>query len=115
MTDEAAKNAWENEFWRTFTKWRFIESLARTPSPHFDGKPLFHYTDAAGLKGIIESNSLRATATNYLNDSSEIEYGCALLDEVLEEWLAANKDNFSHAVIVLRSLRDQFGAPASKF
>lgn len=33
---------------------------------------LFHYTNAAGLKGIIESQSLWATHARFLNDDSEI-------------------------------------------
>jgi len=33
---------------------------------------LYHYTNAAGLKGIISSNSLWGTDTRFLNDSAEI-------------------------------------------
>lgn len=32
---------------------------------------LYHYTTAAGLKGIIESQQLRATNISYLNDAEE--------------------------------------------
>jgi hypothetical protein len=32
---------------------------------------LYHYTDAAGLKGIIESGAIRATHVAYMNDASE--------------------------------------------
>ena len=35
---------------------------------------LFHYTDAAGLAGIIQSQTLWATHYAYLNDSEEIKY-----------------------------------------
>jgi hypothetical protein len=34
---------------------------------------LFHYTSAAGLVGIIESQRLRATHAGFLNDASEIK------------------------------------------
>lgn len=37
-----------------------------------DRPVLFHYTDQAGLKGIIESQELWATRAIFLNDSSEI-------------------------------------------
>ncbi|MEO6840164.1 MAG: DUF2971 domain-containing protein [Bradyrhizobium sp.] len=33
---------------------------------------LYHYTDGAGFKGIVESNSLRATYFGNLNDANEI-------------------------------------------
>jgi hypothetical protein len=33
---------------------------------------LYHYTDGAGLRGIVESNSLRATYFGNLNDANEI-------------------------------------------
>jgi len=33
--------------------------------------PVFHYTDAVGLVGILSSKSLYATDYRYLNDSSE--------------------------------------------
>ena len=35
---------------------------------------LFHYTGAAGLAGIIQSQTLWATHYEYLNDSEEIKY-----------------------------------------
>lgn len=41
---------------------------------------LFHYTTAAGLSGIIESKSLRATHASFMNDEEEIVgfYDCIL-------------------------------------
>jgi hypothetical protein len=35
-------------------------------------RSFFHYTSEAGLRGIVESNSLRATYFSDLNDASEI-------------------------------------------
>lgn len=40
---------------------------------------LYHYTDFNGLKGILESNSLRATYTGMMNDFSEHHYGLRLM------------------------------------
>lgn len=44
---------------------------------------LYHYTTQAGLLGILESNCLWATAAQYLNDSSEYEYGLQLIADRL--------------------------------
>src|SRR6516165_3721803 len=35
-------------------------------------EPLYHYTDAGGLKGIIESQQIWFTSHRYLNDPSEL-------------------------------------------
>lgn len=44
---------------------------------------LYHYTDAGGLKGILEGKQLWATHAAYLNDSEEILYGRnAILSEI---------------------------------
>jgi len=47
-----------------------------TPNAAFGGEPEFltHYTDADGLRGILESRSLRATEIRFLNDPSELSY-----------------------------------------
>jgi hypothetical protein len=46
---------------------------------------LFHYTNFAGLQGIIESHSLRATYARTLNDSTEQRYGEKLMCRILQE------------------------------
>ncbi|HEV7922376.1 MAG TPA: DUF2971 domain-containing protein [Thermoanaerobaculia bacterium] len=69
----------------------------RTPS----GKPphlLYHYTTAAGLLGIIESQSVRATNYSFLNDSSEIKYGRALVEDCIAA-RAAKCKGFPHQVL----------------
>jgi hypothetical protein len=42
---------------------------------------LYHYTDAAGLKGIVESGVLRATHVAFMNDASEYLHAASLLFE----------------------------------
>jgi Protein of unknown function (DUF2971) len=42
---------------------------------------LYHYTDAAGLKGIVESGAIRATHIAFMNDASEYLHAVALLLE----------------------------------
>jgi hypothetical protein len=64
------------------------ESDKSKPEP--PSRTLFHYTNADGLKGIIEKNELWATSAYFLNDSAEITYGYGLLDEALKDWISAN-------------------------
>jgi hypothetical protein len=71
---------------------------------------LFHYTSAEGLKGIIEKNELWATSAYYLNDSTEITYGYALLKEVLDDWMAENlRDENSLSLGIARDFQRSFG------
>jgi hypothetical protein len=44
-------------------------------------KTLHHYTDAAGLKGIVESGVMRASHLAYMNDASEYLHAVSLLLE----------------------------------
>jgi hypothetical protein len=46
-------------------------------------RTLWHYTNAAGLQGILESNRLWATDALYLNDAAEVRYGTDLVIETL--------------------------------
>ena len=75
---------------------------------------LHHYTTAEGLKGIVESNSLWATSAYYLNDSSEVEYGCGVMRSVLSPWVKANENNKSDSAIALRALDSWFSNPQSQ-
>jgi hypothetical protein len=38
-------------------------------------QPLYHYTDATGLKGIVEKKEVWFTSHRYMNDPSEISFG----------------------------------------
>src|SRR5579864_408275 len=67
---------------------------------------LFHYTTADGLKGIVETKCIWATAAIYLNDASEIAYGYTVLDQVFAEWEKANEGNSSFGVTILQVVRD---------
>ena len=46
--------------------------------------PLYHYTSAAGLKGIIESGQLWASNARYLNDSAEVLLGIRHVRSILK-------------------------------
>jgi hypothetical protein len=50
--------------------------IAKQPPPI-----IFHYTDDVGLRGILETGTLWLTDIFYLNDPSELRYGCKLDDE----------------------------------
>jgi hypothetical protein len=54
---------------------RYMRSVERR---HAIQKPLYHYTDANGLKGIIENQEIWFTDFRYLNDPSELVHGMAL-------------------------------------
>ncbi|WP_435594842.1 DUF2971 domain-containing protein [Tsukamurella tyrosinosolvens] len=67
-------------------------------STNFDAmrneEDLYHYTDIGGLRGILSTRQLWATHTNYLNDSSEIEYGLTWISEVLKDDVKKNRELF---------------------
>ena len=52
---------------------------------------LYHYTDAAGLMGIVDSGALWATHYAYLNDASEFRYAAGVMKEVVTEATADAK------------------------
>ncbi len=47
--------------------------------PRNDSGVVWHYTDAAGLIGIIESGRLWASSPLTLNDASELQHGMAVV------------------------------------
>src|SRR5690242_9030712 len=47
--------------------------------------PLYHYTDAAGLKGIIEHQQLWFTSVLHQNDPTELEHGIRLAFSEFDE------------------------------
>jgi hypothetical protein len=62
----------------------------QNPDKHPHGEPthLAHYTTADGLRGIIQNGNLWASGACYLNDSSEIDYGRLLFDDILTKAIA---------------------------
>jgi hypothetical protein len=98
--------------------WNFLNEIhphhREFEIPELPPPSLYHYTDVHGLNGIIESNSLRASAAYYLNDSSEVEYGCRVLVEELERWVELNKGQDTFAAKVVNTLHRVFMLPLSK-
>lgn len=64
---------------------------------------LWHYTDGAGLMGILESEKLWATSTRFLNDVNEIEYGLGIAKDATEEILAGQQWQ-PHTVSLLKKM-----------
>src|SRR5437868_10408340 len=46
---------------------------------------LFHYTDGAGLLGIVKGREVWATHTQYLNDQDEFRHAIRVMEEVIAE------------------------------
>lgn len=51
---------------------------------------IYHYTDTAGLKGVLESGLLRAADVTYLDESREIGYAFGMFREQLRERWRSN-------------------------
>jgi hypothetical protein len=58
-----------------------------------DNDIIYHYTNAEGLKGIIESNSFYATQYNFLSDPTEITYVINIIKNEIEKIVKPNMDN----------------------
>jgi len=74
-----------------------LEWLASDDFPEFTApaEHAWHYTDAAGLMGIVTSQKLFASATEVVNDSSEVTYGIELVRRVWKE--VSEQSNFPPA------------------
>lgn len=60
-------------------------------------KRLYHYTNEIGAKGILESNSLWVTHSNFLDDTTEIKYISIVLDGVIM-YLNQNKELYDMGI-----------------
>src|SRR6516165_1641388 len=69
--------------------WKLIGEVYRNIQPP---QTLFHYTDAAGLKGIIESGVLRGTHISFMNDSSEYLHAVSLLTQEIDQIRSTESD-----------------------
>jgi hypothetical protein len=49
------------------------------------GQTINHYTDLAGLKGIIDNHDLWLTHSRYSNDDEEVTHGFEIVKEVIDE------------------------------
>jgi hypothetical protein len=61
---------------------RWLDIL-KDESSRIPNAPVHHYTDFLEVEGIMSSNFPWATATQFSNDLSEIEYGAAIAPELI--------------------------------
>lgn len=59
---------------------QLVKRIDSKPRPYM----LYHYTDEAGLRGIISSGVLWASSAAYCNDRSEYQYGLDLCHQAIE-------------------------------
>ena len=64
---------------------RYLIQKLATGSARKTPETLYHYTDAAGLLGIVTSGTVWATHYEYLNDASELKYAVGVMKGVVEK------------------------------
>src|SRR4051812_25177954 len=69
---------------KEYNDWSYAH-LSETDIVNRINKPLYHYTDAVGLEGIIKNQEVWFTSFKHLNDPTEIEYGMSIAAELLKE------------------------------
>ncbi len=76
---------------------RFTQRVwAEAGLANFDwNKPIWHYTNGAGLRGIIESGAVRATHVAAVNDSTETVYATRLYREAITRMQVGHADDQS--------------------
>lgn len=60
-------------------------------------KKLYHYTNGIGANGILKSNSLWVTHSNFLDDTTEIKYISVVLEGVML-YLNQNKELYDMGI-----------------
>lgn len=77
----------------------FQRSIEYLGSHVWTGEHFCHYTDLAGLKGILETNGLWLSDHRFLNDSSEHTYGQDLAIKIIGEILR-QEDNVKFSAVL---------------
>ena len=94
---------------------QWLDILKGEPPRIVDAPILHHYTDAFGVHGIVSSNCLWATATQFSNDLSEIEYAGSIAIEVLEETWGSKKTMSPWEKVLVDRLAQLFTTPLHTF
>ncbi len=50
-----------------------------------DGQELYHYTKCSGIQGILAGRAFRATRSDFLNDTNEMNYILSVVRDVIQE------------------------------
>jgi hypothetical protein len=80
-----------------------------------DAPILHHYTDAYGLHGIISNHELWATAAQFSNDLSEIDYAVKVALNVVDEIWGKKKNLSQWEELLLQHVQRIFGTPLHTF
>lgn len=75
---------------KEFSDWS-LEHLSHSDTNNRVDFPLYHYTDATGLDGIIKNQQIWFTRYTHLNDPTELEYGMSIASDLLIE-IGKNSD-----------------------
>lgn len=94
---------------------RWLDILKDEPPRMVDTPVLHHYTDAFGVHGIITANCLWATATQFSNDKSEIDYAVSTAVEMVEETWGQKKICSSWEELLAAHLIKLFSSPLHTF
>jgi hypothetical protein len=94
---------------------RWLEILKDEPPRMVDAPILHHYTGAFGAEGIISSNVLWATATQFSNDLSEIEYAVSVARAVISETWGSRRDLSPWEKVLVEHLVHLFNTPLHSF
>jgi len=100
---------------RHFVMDQWLDILMDEPPRMVDSPILHHYTDAFGVHGIISSNCLWATATQFSNDSSEIEYAVSIAVEIIKEIWGSKKTMSPWEKVLAEHLMQLFATPLHTF
>jgi hypothetical protein len=73
--------------------------------------PLYHYTDQAGLLGIVKSKKIWATHHQYLNDTQEYLHAKGLVRRELHERLGAGN---SDSLPLLKAMQSSLDGPGNE-
>jgi len=77
---------------------------------------LFHYTNALGLLGILESGRIWATNSRFMNDPTEITYATGLVRQVMEHELHGKKKrSFAELEETVSELLEKYEANAKVY
>jgi hypothetical protein len=90
---------------------RWFDILEGEPDRVPKAPVLHHYTDAFGLHGIITSNSLWATAAQFSNDLSEIQYSVSMAHAVMDDVWPAQKNLSPWEEMIFEHLKGFFTVP----
>ena len=75
-----------------------------------EGQELYHYTKCSGIQGILAGRAFRATRSDFLNDTNEMNYILSVVRDVIQEienpdW---KKALFEQAVDTVREIRRRY-------